>query len=231
MKKRAPLFVALLLASCATAGGPFRQVSFQAPSQPDPELRPYLQDVARIGVLSTTNLEPLKELDLEKVMGRLAEATARGLGSLRERTVVTQDEIRWNCKDLRFDSTGVLTPESRSALREQLALDALVFVDLKSLKAQVTPMSPGPYGGMTSQPGLDLSVDLQVALLNLRTGQTWTQRGEPRRNWQPTQMQLMGDDQAERQLLQALAGPLQQFISRLAPPPSPQVRHFDLGNE
>lgn len=231
MKKRAPLFVALLLASCATAGGPFRQVSFQAPSQPDPELRPYLQDVARIGVLSTTNLEPLKELDLEKVMGRLAEATARGLGSLRERTVVTQDEIRWNCKDLRFDSTGVLTPESRSALREQLALDALVFVDLKSLKAQVTPMSPGPYGGMTNQPGLDLSVDLQVALLNLRTGQTWTQRGEPRRNWQPTQMQLMGDDQAERQLLQALAGPLQQFISRLAPPPSPQVRHFDLGNE
>lgn len=231
MKKRAPLFAALLLASCATAGGPFRQVSFQAPSQPDPELRPYLQDVARIGVLSTTNLEPLKELDLEKVMGRLAEATARGLGSLRERTVVTQDEIRWNCKDLRFDSTGVLTPESRSALREQLALDALVFVDLKSLKAQVTPMSPGPYGGMTSQPGLDLSVDLQVALLNLRTGQTWTQRGEPRRNWQPTQMQLMGDDQAERQLLQALAGPLQQFISRLAPPPSPQVRHFDLGNE
>lgn len=223
--------MALLLASCATGGGPLKQVSFQAPSQPDPELRPYLQDVARIGVLSTTNLEPLKELDLEKVMGRLAEATARGLGSLRERTVVTQDEIRWNCKDLRFDSTGALTPESRSSLRDVLALDALVFVDLKSLKAQVTPMSPGPYGGMTNQPGLDLSVDLQVALLNLRTGQTWTQRAEPRRNWQPTQMQLMGDGQAERQLLQALAGPLQQFISRLAPPPSPQVRHFDLGNE
>ncbi|MCC7265635.1 MAG: hypothetical protein IT369_24265 [Candidatus Latescibacteria bacterium] len=231
MKKCAPLLMVLVLASCATAGGPFKQVSFQAPSQPDPELRPYLHDVARIGVLSTTNLEPLKELDLEKVMGRLAEATARGLGSLPEKTVVTQDEIRWNCKDLRFDSTGVLTAESQAALRDQLTLDALVFVDLKSLKAQVTPMSPGPYGGMTNQPGLDLSVDLQVALLNLRTGQTWTQRAEPRRNWQPTQMQLMGDDQAERQLLQALAGPLQQFLARLAPPPSQQVRHFDLGAE
>ncbi len=229
MKKRAPLLVLLALASCATVGGSFKQVTFLAPSQPNPELRPYLKDVYRIGVLSTTNLEPLKELDIEKVMGRLAEATARGLGSLAEKTVVTQDEIRWNCKDLRFDSTGVLTPESRLALRDQLTLDALVFVELKSLKAQITPMSPGPYGGMTSQPGLDLSVDLQVALLNLRTGETWTQRGEPRRNWQPAQMQVFGDDQAERQLLQALANPLQQFLSRLATPPSQQLRHFDLG--
>jgi hypothetical protein len=224
-------FVLLVLAACATGGGPFKQVAFQAPSQPDPELRPYLKDVYRIGVLSTTNIEPLKELDIEKVMGRLAEATARGLGSLPEKTVVTQDEIRWNCKDLPFDSTGALTPESRGTLRDQLTLDALVFVELKSLKAQVTPMSPGPYGGMTGQPGLDLSVDLEVALVNLRTGETWTQRGEPRRNWQPVQMQLFGDDQTERQLLQALAAPLQQFLSRLAPPPSPQQRHFDLGAE
>ncbi|MBI2503910.1 MAG: hypothetical protein HYW07_11845 [Candidatus Latescibacteria bacterium] len=233
MKKRAPFLLVLLtaLASCATGVGPFKQVVFQAPSQPDPELRPYLEGVQRIGVLSTTNIEPLKELDIEKVMGRLAEATARGLGSLPEKTVVTQDEIRWNCKDLRFDSTGVLTPESRMVLRDQLTLDALVSVELKSLKAQVTPMSPGPYGGMTGQPGLDLSVDLQVALVNLRTGETWTQRGEPRRNWQPVQMQLFGDDQTERQLLQALAAPLQQFLVRLAPPPSQQVRHFDLGGE
>jgi len=229
LKRRALLLLLLALASCATAGGSFKQVAFQAPSQPDPELRPYLSEVSRLGVLSTTNIEPLKELDIEKVMGRLTEATARGLGSLPEKTIVTQDEIRWNCKDLRFDSTGALLPESRLALREQLALDALVLVELKSLKAQITPMSPGPYGGMTGQPGLDLSVNLQVALLNLRTGETWTQRGEPRRNWQPTQMQLFGDDQAERQLLQALAGPLQQFLSRLAPPPSQQVRHFDLG--
>jgi hypothetical protein len=231
LKKPAPLLALLVLAACATAGGPFKQVAFQAPSQPDPELRPYLREVSRIGVLSATNIEPLKELDIEKVMGRLAEATARGLGSLSEKTVVTQDEIRWNCRDLRFDSTGALSPEGRAALRDQLTLDALVFVELKSLKAQVTPMSPGPYGGMTGQPGLDLSVDLQVALVNLRTGETWTQRGEPRRNWQPVQMQLFGDDQTERQLLQALAAPLQQFLSRLAPPPSPQVRHFDLGAE
>lgn len=233
MKKRAPILLVLLLAltSCAAAGGPFKQVTFQAPSQPDPELRPYLKDVYRIGVLSTTNIEPLKELDIEKVMGRLAEATARGLGSLHEKTVVTQDEIRWNCKDLRFDSTGALSPESQGTLRDQLTLDALVLVELKSLKAQVTPMSPSPYGGMTGQPGLDLSVDLEVALINLRTGETWTQRAEPRRNWQPVQMQLFGDDQTERQLLQALAGPLQQFMTRLAPPPSPQVRHFDLGAE
>jgi hypothetical protein len=232
LKKPAPLLALLVLAAaCAGGGGPFKQVAFQAPSQPDPELRPYLRDVSRIGVLSATNIEPLKELDIEKVMGRLADATARGLGGLAEKTVVTQDEIRWNCRDLRFDSTGALSPEGRAALRDQLALDALVFVELKSLKAQVTPMSPGPYGGMTGQPGLDLSVDLQVALINLRTGETWTQRGEPRRNWQPVQMQLFGDDQTERQLLQALAGPLQQFLSRLAPPPSPQVRHFDLGGE
>lgn len=231
MKKHALLLALLALNSCATAGGPFKQVTFQAPSQPDPELRPYLKDVSRIGVLSATNIEPLKELDIEKVMGRLAEATARSLGGLPEKTVVTQDEIRWNCKDLHFDSTGVLSPESRVALRDQLNLDALVFVVLKSLKAQVTPMSPGPYGGMTGQPGLDLSVDLQVALANLRTGETWTQRGEPRRNWQPVQMQLFSDGQTERQLLQALAVPLQQFMSRLSPPPSRQLRHFDLGGE
>ncbi|MSR84438.1 MAG: hypothetical protein EXS58_16205 [Candidatus Latescibacteria bacterium] len=233
MKKRASILLVLLnvLASCATAGGPFKQVAFQAPSQPDPELRPYLKDVHRIGVLSTTNIEPLKELDIEKVMDRLAEATARGLGSLAERTVVGQDEIRWNCKDLRFDSTGALNPESRVTLRDQLPLDALVLVELKSLKAQVTPMSPSPYGGMTSQPGFDLSVDLQVTLINLRTGETWTQRGEPRRNWQPVQAQLLGDDQAERQLLQALAGPLKKFLDRLAPPPNQQVRHFDLGEK
>jgi len=230
LKRRAPLLLLLpALASCATAGGSFKQVAFQAPSQPDPELRSYLSEVSRLGVLSTTNIEPLKEMDIEKVMGRLAEATARGLGSLPEKTIVTQDEIRWNCKDLRFDSTGALAPESRLALREQLALDALVLVELKSLKAEITPMSPGPYGGMTGQPGLDLSVNLQVALLNLRTGETWTHRGEPQRNWQPIQMQLFGDDKAERQLLQALARPLKQFLSRLAPPPSKQVRHFDLG--
>ena len=219
------------LASCATGGGSFKQVAFQAPSQPDPELRPYLKEVTRIGVLSTTNLEPLRELDIEKVMGRLADATARGLGSLRDKTVVPQDEIRWNCKDLDFDSTGVLTAESRVALRDQLSLDALVYVVLKSLKTQVTPMSPSPYGGMTSQPGLDLSVDLQVALVNLHTGETWIQRGETRRNWQPVQMQLFGDDQTEHQLLQALASPLQQFMARLAPPPSQQVRRFDLGGK
>ncbi len=81
MKKRAPNLLVLLvaLASCATAGGPFKQVAFQAPSQPDPELRPYLKDVQRIGVLSTTNIEPLKELDIEKVMDRLSRLVAAGL--------------------------------------------------------------------------------------------------------------------------------------------------------
>ncbi len=220
-----------LVAGCATSGGPFKQVAFQAPSQPDPELRPFLADVERIGVLSSTNIEPLRELDIEKVMGRLADATARGLGALSEVTVVTQDEIRWNCKDLALDSTSVFSQDTRALLRQQLELDALVFVELESLKAQVTPMSPSPYGGVVASPGLDLSVDLQITLLNLHSGETWTQRGGPRRNWQPIQMQLFGDDQTERQLLQALSGPLRQFLARVAPPPSQQARHFDLGGD
>ena len=229
------LVAMVLLGGCA--GGPsghgtFREVQFQAPSSPDPELAPYLEDVEKIGVLTTTNIEPIRELDVEKVMGRLGDAAANRLRNIPKKTIIGQDEIRWQFKDAVFDSTLLDDKEKHQILRQQMELDAVVFIELASLKAQMTPMSPGPYGGLTPNPGLDMTVDLNLTLINLLTGKTWTRPGT-QRQWQPVQLQVLGGggDQTERQLLSALAKPLSQFLERIAPPPTQQVRHFELSGE
>jgi hypothetical protein len=223
--------LALLQPGCYHGGFSSEQVSFEAPSPPAPELRPYLEQARRIGVLARTNIAPFKELDVEKVLGRLADATARGLGRLSGKTVVTQDEIFWHCAGLQADTTSGLSADSRRRLQKELELDLLVYLDLKGLQAQMTPMSPSPYGGLVARPGLDLSVDLRVSLIDLKNGQTWSQKGAEQRTWQSIQLQVFGDPQAERQLLSALASPLQQFLARAAPPPSQQVRYFELSGD
>ena len=58
------------------ASGSFRLIQFKAPSPPDPKLQPLLEDAKTIGILSATNIESVKRLDIEKVMGRLTDATA-----------------------------------------------------------------------------------------------------------------------------------------------------------
>ena len=221
----------IALAGCGGRGGSFEEVEFRAPSRPDPALAPFLKEVDHIGVVCVTNIKPFRELDIEKVMARLSIAVARGLGNLRETTVVPQDEITWQLKDIRFDSTSVYEDTVRTALVEKLELDALVFVELKHLQARMMPMSPTPYG-MSPNPGMDLTVDLKVSLINLNTSQVWQQGGQ-QRNYQPVQLQLLGgsNNQSERQLLLALARPLQRFLYRIAPPPRPQTRHFELSGD
>lgn len=221
----------IALAGCGGRGGSFEEVEFRAPSRPDPALAPFLKEVDHIGVVCVTNIKPFRELDIEKVMARLSNAVARGLGNLRETTVVPQDEITWQLKDIRFDSTSVYEDTVRTALVEKLELDALVFVELKHLQARMMPMSPTPYG-MSPNPGMDLTVDLKVSLINLNTSQVWQQGGQ-QRNYQPVQLQLLGggNNQSERQLLLALARPLQRFLYRIAPPPRPQTRHFELSGD
>ena len=61
-----------------------RQVEFSAPSQPDIQMRLILENVDTLGVLSGTHIEPLQGIDIEKVMGRLTDATARSLLLLDE---------------------------------------------------------------------------------------------------------------------------------------------------
>ena len=228
-----PLFLAaaLLLQGCAGSRS-FELVEFRAPSRPDPELSPILQDVKRIGVLSITNIEPVRDLDIEKVMSRLADGMAQGLARLPDANVITQDEIRWHFNYAAFDSLSALAPQTRATLREELELDAMVYVELNSLQAQVTPVSPTPYGGLAPTPGLDLSVKLQVTLFNLHTDAVWRHTQGQQRNWQPIQVQLFGGgDQTERQLMTALARPLRRFLSRVAPPPQKQVRHFEISGD
>ena len=236
-----PLCTALAL-GCASTEGPFELVRFRAPAYPDPELKPILEHAESIGVLSDTNIEPVQGLDMEKVMGRLTDATARGLENLPDTRIVTQDEIRWHFRQARSDSASVLIADSlfsrtsvledstQEILRERMEIDALVYVSLKGFEAQMTPMSPSPYGIMPS-PGMNVSVDLELMLINLTTGQSWSQTRQ-RNNWQPVQLQLFGGgDRTERQLLAALAQPLRQFLVRVAPPPTMQGRHFDLSGD
>ncbi len=245
---------AMVMAGCANRSSHFKPVEFRAPSLPDPAFAPYLKDVDRIGVICVTNIEPFRELDVQKVMALLANATARGLGRLPETTIVTQDEIIWQLKDVTFDSTSVQNDTVRTALRTQLELDAIVFVELRYLQARVipgtprtqrTPRTPGTLGtrrtprtsgmptslGPSSNPGMDLSVDLQVSFINLNTNQTWKQGGQER-SFEPMRLQLSGgNNQGERQLLMALAQPMQRFLARVAPPPHPQTRHFEIGGD
>ena len=226
-----PLLLLLIaLAGCAGRGSSFEEVKFRAPSQPDPALAPFLEEVDHIGVICVTNIAPFRELDIEKVMALLSNAVARGLGNMRETTVVPQDEITWQLKNIHFDSTSVYEDTVRAALIGKLELDALVFVELKHLQARMMPMSPTPYG-MSPSPGMDLTIDLKVSLINLNTSQVWQQGGQ-QRNYQPVQLQLLGgNNQSERQLLLALARPLQRFLYRIAPPPRSQTRHFEISGD
>ena len=229
-RKALPLLglICLLAIGCAT-GSSFKRIEFTAPSPPDPALRPFLEDMDRIGVMCATNIEPYKELDIEKVMARLANGIGRSLSNLPDVAVISQDEIVWQIDSLAFDSTNVVTAETRTALVEKLELDVLVFVELEHLQARTTPMAPTPYG-LSSDPGLDLSVDIKVSLVNLHTGRIWQQNGQ-QRDWQPVRLQLFGSNQGERQLLMALSGPLEQFLRRVAPPPRIQARHFELSGD
>ena len=209
------------------ASGNFKLVQFEAPSYPDAKLREVLDSVKTIGVLSATNVEPLPGLDTEKVMGRLTDATASSLRRLPDRRVVTNDEIRWHFKGVVFDSASVHSPETRSALREQMNIDAVVLVTLKSFEAQMTTVTPTQYG-LTPAAGMNISVDLKLSLVNLDTGLSWSHTGR-QRDWQPMQGQLVGGtNRKEQQLLTALGQPLRHFLARVAPPPSVEGRHFDL---
>lgn len=224
--------LAALLTGCGSSSqGISKTVAFEAPSLPDQRLSPLLEGVDSIGVLATTNIEPFRELDIQKVMGRLADATASSLKKLPAKVIVGQDEIRWHYRGLSVDSTFVEAKSQHDSLQQHMGLGALVFIELVSLKTQMTPMSPGPYGNMTSNPGLDLSINLKLTLINLASGETWSHQGE-RRNWQPVKLQVIGGgDQTERQLLAALAGPMRQFLGRLAPMPRRQERQFELGGD
>ncbi len=82
----------LAAAGCSSGtigSGMGEAIRFQAPAPPDPDLLPLVEDVRTIGVLSATNIESAQSLDIEKVMGRLTDATARGLRNLQDRTIVT----------------------------------------------------------------------------------------------------------------------------------------------
>ena len=221
--------LALLIAGCGGRSA-FTRVEFRAPAQPDPVLRPFLADVDHIGVVCATNIEPFRELDIEKVMARLSNAVARSLSNMPKTEVMNQDEITYKIKGVRLDSTSVHQDSIQTVIREELELDALVFVELRHLQARMMPMSPTPYG-MSANPGIDLTVDLKVSLINFNTNQVW-QQGGTQRNYQPVQLQLFGGNkQGERQLLMALSRPLQRFLFRIAPPPKPQARHFDLSGD
>jgi len=224
--KRTFIFgLALLLSGCAQSSQ-FERIEFRAPSPPDAALQPYLDGVERMGVVCVTNIEPFRELDVEKVMALLSNATMRNLSRLPETTIISQDEITWKLKTVHFDSTSVHTDTVRAALRDTLALDAIVFVELRHLQARVMPMTPTPYG-MSPNPSMDMSVDLQVSLINLHTNQVW-KRGGLERNLEPIRLQLTGaNNQSERQLLMALGKPMQRFLARVAPPPKRQSRHFE----
>ncbi|MEE2658329.1 MAG: hypothetical protein VX733_07485 [Candidatus Latescibacterota bacterium] len=224
---------ALLASGCASRVGPgsLELVEFRAPTLPDPEIFKLLKGTTTLGVLSSTNIEPVQSLDIEKVMGRLTDAVAHGLHNLSERKVVTQDEIRWHFREMKMDSAMIFSDSLQTAMQDEMEIDAIVHVALRGLEAQMTPMSPTPYGGIAPSPGVNLSVDLELMLLNLKSGESWRQQGK-RSNWQPMQLNILGPgDRSEQQLLSALSTPLRQFLARVAPPPKLQGRHFDVSGD
>ena len=216
---------------CGSAGvaGNFKLVQFEAPSYHDSKLREVLDSVRTIGVLSTTT-KPLPGLDTEKIMGRLTDATASKLRRLPDRHVITNDEIRWHFKEVVFDSTSIHSAETQTALREEMDMDAVVLVTLKSFEAEMTQVTPTQYG-LTPATGMKISVDLKMSLINLTNGRSWSHTGR-QRDWQPMQNQLVGgSNRQEQQLLTALGQPLRQFLARVAPPPSVEDRLFDVSGE
>ena len=220
------LLTVLSFWGCAATGN-FRQVEFTAPAWPDPALRPLLEGVERLGVMCTTDIEPFRELDIEKVMARLSDAITRRLGEMSGVVVVPQDEIVWQIKGgVELDSATVITEVARETLIDSLSLDALILVELEDFQARMTPMTPTPYG-LAPDPGLDLAVELRVSLVNLHSGHIWQQSGQ-QRDWQPIRLQLFGGNQGERQLIAAMSGPLERFLLMVAPPPRTQLRHFEL---
>ena len=123
--------------------GTLKKVEFRAPALPDPELSPLLADVETIGVLSGTNIEEVRGVDIEKVMGRLTDATAKAVGrNLPESRVITQDEIRLHFNEVFFDSTWLADEENLAALRDDMEIGAVIYVVLESFQAQMTPVSP-----------------------------------------------------------------------------------------
>lgn len=240
------LLLCLGAVGCAAGNkGTFKQVTFPAPSRPFAALRPLLKDAEVFGVLSATNIEPVRQLDIEKVMGRLTDAVANALGDMPDMRVVSQDEIRWHFKDTVFDSSRVFAPGMRQALREELEVDVLVYIELKQLQTLVTGNTsgyldePSPYDNRSrnrnntnrsSGTGLDLTVDIELIVSNLHSGAIWRQQGA-QKSWQPVQLQFMGDDQTERQLMTALSNPLRRFIYYISPPPSRQVREFETSGD
>ena len=224
------LVATAVLPGCSATGDSSQFVRFRAPAYPDPELRPLLENAEVIGVLSSTNIEPVQGLDIEKVMGRLTDAITAGLEHLPDTRIVAQDEIRWHFRDSDFDSTSVLLEKNRLALVDEMDIDVLVFVSLRGFEAQMTQVSPSPYG-IAPSPGMNVSIILELKLIELRSGDTWGQTRR-RSNWQPAQLELFGGgDRTERQLLAALAQPLRQFLARVAPPPTTENRHFDLSGD
>ena len=65
MKRTFIFGLALLLSGCAQRSQ-FERIEFRAPSLPDAALQPYLDGVERIGVVCVTNIEPFRELDVER---------------------------------------------------------------------------------------------------------------------------------------------------------------------
>ncbi len=232
MKRVLAGLLALMLAACAgkVPGRDTVPVDFRAPSVPDAEVMPLLQDVTVLGVVTETNIEPQRSVDIERIMGKLADATARGLGNLPNRRVVSQDELRWHFKDLALDSVSVFGDSLQLQMRQELEIDALVYVSLRGMEAHMTPVSPGPQGTAVRSPGMSLTIELEMTLINLASGDVWTQRGK-RSSWEPVQKSVGGGDGTEQQLLTALAGPMRDFLARVSPPPRLQQRQFDTSGD
>ena len=221
------LFIALIFCGCAGHNPSFEEIEFRAPSQPSMTLQPLLVNVDHIGVLCLSNIASTKELDIQKVLALLSNATLRGLSKLKDITIVSQDEILWKMNDISFDSTSVYQKQVQTRLQEELNIDAVVLIELRELQTRILPLPPTSYG-MKTNPGIDMSLDLQISLVNVRTNETWKQGGK-QRNVEPVRLQLLGNNkQGERQLLMSLSRPMQRFIYRIAPPAKTQKRYFNM---